>query len=384
MPTPAAPLRLDPPNPAQPPPVAVAEPSPNADPQRAPRSGMARLDALLRTAPRNLVQSDRPPPRSFLDQIVRLNLDSNEDGYTRSLLDSVATAARTTLAPIFLTMERIITDQDQLVASLRRQLVEAEAAASAAAAAPLPVLRPPVSDAAVNTDPPTPMTNLASPGGGPPADGAKEHRKGPVGSRKGDRMAQPKFLSRRAKQTAVLKAALPDSIPALVLRPVRRPSPTPRDPVRYAPVYFRVSIAHPDARKHPLHWLRASLAAMKAPYAPELSPIGRGLRTWEAWVAEERVAAFTQFLSDHSDLFEHLPDFDVLSLPISADADEDARRKAHNRAADAFLRRRSRLARNAFPMDLRRCIVEAFPACFHDRLEPGLARLLPNPADNPK
>ncbi|KAI9320286.1 hypothetical protein DFJ73DRAFT_924245 [Zopfochytrium polystomum] len=341
-----------------------------------------------------------PPPHEdlhhFLDQIVRLNLDPNDDGYTRSLLDGVATAARITLAPIFLAMERIITDQDQLVASLRRQLAAAEApasatatetAATAAATVAAPALAPtagatpatlptPVhprtAEAAVNTDPVADPTHPVRPA----LAKGRRRRTGPEGSRKGDRMARPKYPSRQAKQAIELSLASGDTIPALVFRPLA-PSRV-REPVRYVPVYFRASITHPEARKNPLHWMRASLAAMKAPYAPELSPIGRGLRLWEAWVAEERAIPFTKFLSDHPDIFEHLSDFDPTAIPSFADyPDEAALVAASDRAAAAFLRRRSRLARNAFPLDLRRCIVEAFPDHLHERLEPGLARLLP-------
>ncbi|KAI9330210.1 hypothetical protein DFJ73DRAFT_781968 [Zopfochytrium polystomum] len=211
---------------------------------------------------------------AFLDHIVRIEAspnDLNTPEYIRNQLDSLATAARTTLAPIFLTMERIITDQDQLISDLRSRLTAVEEAVAAAAVAPPPPVRPPAIDAAVNTDPLSEPIAPTKAGNGQPARAkGKGYRAGSEGSRKGDRTAQPKYPSRQAKQAVELSLAPSDTIPALVFRPLTRPAA--REPVRYVPVYFRALISHPEARKNPLHWLRASLAAMKAPAGPSPAP----------------------------------------------------------------------------------------------------------------
>ncbi|KAI9358601.1 hypothetical protein DFJ73DRAFT_757885 [Zopfochytrium polystomum] len=164
--------------------------------------------------------------------------------------------------------------------------------------------------------------------------------------------ALPEFPSRHAKRTAALRNASADEIPTLVLSPLARPPPAT---LVFRPVFFRASLSHPEARKHPLHWLRATLYALKFPYASELSAIGRGLRLWEARTTTSSNTCQTSTR--------------LQPPPQPEDADDDALTAAYDRAAKSFVRRRAYLVKVAVHPAISRLIVESSPPEFRTQLQ---------------
>ncbi|KAI9340763.1 hypothetical protein DFJ73DRAFT_946759 [Zopfochytrium polystomum] len=330
-------------------------------------TGSERLRDLLLARPPYLTKAILQPKRGIFDAFLRILPSAHYS--VPKFLDELLVDVQGTINPLLRNMQAIIADQDNLI----KQLVSA-----------IETPRPQLVDRSTSPQKPTTRNKATSTSPAPPTISTSTSPLPPV------------------PVTDTASSPLPRSPLPSPLRPCRRPLiPGPPPPACLPPPGELRT--HPSGRAKgvpvavgedwegppicssstqsgpqgagllsthsaPLHWLRFALHHLGAPYATDISPIGHGLRLFEAWVAEDKYEAFCDFLQSHPS-FSLLPDFDPLQPPA-----HDHHPDAVKRAEFAFFMRRAQSARFAIHPDLCRSIVDSIPSSLADLFSSRLVR----------